>query len=98
MLNDNSKDSPKKYGNRKVHAREELRNTTGILHRGQTSVAFFVLFSRILFNTKWKHGQGCIRYQNSLGLSRIVLANGADNSAAHSFQTLRSFLVNFQNV
>ena len=31
------------------------------LHRGQTSEAFFVLFSGILFNVKWKHGQGCIK-------------------------------------
>ena len=33
---------------------------TGI-HRGQASEAFFVLFSGILFNVKWKHGQGCIK-------------------------------------
>ena len=31
------------------------------LHCGQTSEAFFVLFSGILFNAKWKHGQGCIK-------------------------------------
>ena len=40
-------------------------------------------------------------FQNNevfLGLSKIMLANGADNSAVHSFQTLRTFLVNFQNV
>ena len=30
------------------------------VHHGQTSEAFFVLFSGILFNVKWKHGQGCI--------------------------------------
>ena len=36
--------------------------------------------------------------QNSLGPSKIMLANGADNSAVHSFQTLRTYLVNFQNV
>ena len=36
--------------------------------------------------------------QTSLGPSKIMLANGADNSAVHSFQTLRTFLVNFQNV
>ena len=36
--------------------------------------------------------------QNSLRLIKIMLANGADNSAVHSFQTLRTFLVNFQNV
>ena len=45
----------------------------------------------------------CIQFslktdQNSLGLSKIMLANGADNSAVHSFQTLRTFLGNFQNV
>ena len=33
----------------------------GMLHRGQTSEAFFVLFSGILFNVKWKHEQGCIK-------------------------------------
>ena len=32
--------------------------------------------------------------QNCLGLSKIVLADGTDNSAVHSFQTLRTFLVN----
>ena len=33
------------------------------VHRGQTSeLAFFVLFSGILFNIKWKHGQGCIKW------------------------------------
>ena len=76
------------------------------VHRGQTSeLAFFVLFSGILFNIKWKHGQGCIKWlvhvtifnfffkitslfslktdQNCLGLSKIMLANGADNSAVH---------------
>ena len=31
------------------------------LHCGQTSEAFFVLFSGILFNAKWKHGQRCIK-------------------------------------
>ena len=31
------------------------------LQRGQTSEAFFVLFSGILFNVKWKHEQGCIK-------------------------------------
>ena len=31
------------------------------VHRGQTSEAFFVLFSRILFNVKLKHGQGGIK-------------------------------------
>ena len=36
--------------------------------------------------------------QNYLGLSKIMLANGANNSAVYSFQTLRTFLVNFQNV
>ena len=36
--------------------------------------------------------------QNCFSRSKIMLANGADNSAVHSFQTLRSFLVNFQNV
>ena len=36
--------------------------------------------------------------QICLGLSEILLANDADNSAVHSFQTLRTFLVNFQNV
>ena len=30
-------------------------------YRGQTSEEFFVLFSRILFNIKWKHGQECIK-------------------------------------
>ena len=30
-------------------------------HRGQTSEAFFVLFSGILVNIKWKHGQECIK-------------------------------------
>ena len=29
--------------------------------------------------------------QNCLGLSKIMLANGADNSAVHSFQMLRTF-------
>ena len=29
--------------------------------------------------------------QNSLCLSKIMLANGANNSAVHSFQTLRTF-------
>ena len=33
--------------------------------------------------------------QTCLGLRKIMLANGADNSAVHSFQTLRTFLVNF---
>ena len=44
--------------------------------------------------------------QNCLGLSRIMLVNGTDNSAVHSFQTLRTFffsklskrLVNLYNV
>ena len=27
-----------------------------------------------------------------------MLANGADNSAVRSFQALRTFLVNFQNI
>ena len=36
--------------------------------------------------------------QNYTRLNRIMLANGADNSAVHSFQALRTFLVNFQNV
>ena len=32
------------------------------VHRGQTSQAFFgFLFSGILFNVKWKNGQGCIK-------------------------------------
>ena len=31
------------------------------VYRGQTSEAFFVIFSRILFSVKWKHGQGCIK-------------------------------------
>ena len=31
-------------------------------HRGQTSEAFLVLFSRILFNIKWKHGQGFTKW------------------------------------
>ena len=30
-------------------------------HRAQTSEAFFVLLSRVLFNVKWKNGQGCIK-------------------------------------
>ena len=63
---------------------------------------FFVLFSGILFNVKWKHGQMSFfslkTDQNCLGLSKIMLANGADNPAVHSFQRLRTFLVNFQNV
>ena len=29
--------------------------------------------------------------ENSLGLKKIMLANGADNSAVYSFQTLRTF-------
>ena len=36
--------------------------------------------------------------QNCLGLNKIILANGADNSAVHSFQTLRTFLADFQNI
>ena len=36
--------------------------------------------------------------QNSLSVSNIMLANGAGNSAVHSFQMQRTFLVNFQNV
>ena len=32
-----------------------------VLHRSETSEAFFVLFIRILFNIKWKHGQGCVK-------------------------------------
>ena len=35
--------------------------------------------------------------QNCLGLSKIMLANDADNSAVRSFQMLRTFLANFQN-
>ena len=31
-------------------------NLSLTFHRGQTSEAFFVLFSGILFNVKWKHG------------------------------------------
>ena len=30
------------------------------VHHGQTPEAFLVLFSWVLFNIKWKHGQGCI--------------------------------------
>ena len=30
------------------------------LHRGQTPEVF-VLFRRVLFNIKWRHGQGCIK-------------------------------------
>ena len=30
-------------------------------------------------------------YQICLGLSKIMLENGADNSAVYSFQTLRTF-------
>ena len=33
--------------------------------------------------------------QKYLRLSKIMLANGADNSAVHSFKTLSTFLVNF---
>ena len=36
--------------------------------------------------------------QNSLRLSKIMLVNGANNSAVHCSQTLGTFLVNFQNV
>ena len=39
----------------------EIAEVLLILHRGQTSEAFFVLFSGILFNVKWKHGKGCIK-------------------------------------
>ena len=55
-----------------------------------------------------KRGRGCMFQnnelfslktdQNCLGLSKIMLANGADNSAVHSFQTLKIFLLIFQNV
>ena len=31
------------------------------VHHSQTSKAFFILFSGILFDVKWKHGQGCIK-------------------------------------
>ena len=59
------------------------------LHRGQTSEAFFVLFSGILFNIKWKHGQGCIKSlvnvtvcslfsNNKLLLRKIVLRDLRD--------------------
>ena len=36
------------------------RPVPSLLHRDQTSEAFFVLFSVILFNIKWKHGYVCI--------------------------------------
>ena len=42
---------------------------------------FFEIISCFLFKTD----------QNFLGLSKIILANGANNSAVHSFQMLRTF-------
>ena len=56
------------------------------------NVNIFSLFFKIMSFFALKTDQHC------LGLSKVMLANGADNSAVHSFQTLRTFLVNFQNV
>ena len=56
------------------------------------NVTIFPFFFKVMSCFSLKTDQNC------LGLSKIVLANGADNSAVHSFQTLRTFLVNFQNV
>ena len=44
-----------------IHDAFDIADPGSMLHRGQTSKAFFVLFSRILFNIKWKHRQGCIK-------------------------------------
>ena len=65
------------------------------MHNGQYWVFNVTIFSLFFLNNEffsWKTDENC------LGLSKIMLANGADNSAVHSFQTLRTFLVNFQNV
>ena len=56
---------------------------------------FFSIFSfvfKIMSFFSWKTDQNC------LGLSKIMLENGADNAAVQRFQTRRTFLVNFQNL
>ena len=57
-----------------------------------SSCNYFFIFFKIMSFFSLKTDENC------LGLSKFMLTNGADNSAVHSVQTLRTFLVNFQNV